>query len=152
FHNKIISELRRDRGLQPLPEDDLQGQEVPLEGAASGRWHEEFRLAAGEWLQTLKKEEVLLLGLRLRYRLTQRQVADLLKKHEGNISRAIDKLRERCHEQIGQHLREQGWGGDDLEEFIHKEMDSLILDDPRFSADALAALLRERGLEPPNAA
>jgi len=36
-------------------------------------------------------------------------------------------------------LREHGWTGDDLSEFVLKEMDSLLMDEPRLSADHLAA-------------
>ncbi len=40
---------------------------------------------------------------------------------------------------------ELGWTGDDLSEFVLKEMDSLLMDEPRLSADRLAALLAKRG-------
>src|SRR5207302_1815884 len=82
-----------------------------------------------------------ILGLRLRYRLSQRQVASLLGVHEGNISRQTTKLRDHCLDEISQRLLEQGWTGDDLSEFVLKEMDSLLMDEPRLSADHLAALL-----------
>ena len=42
-------------------------------------------------------------------------------------------------------MHELGWTGEDLSGFILKEMDSLLLDEPRFSADRLAALLAQRG-------
>jgi hypothetical protein len=90
-------------------------------------------------------DELLILGLRLRYRLSQRQVALLLGVHEGNISRQTTKLRDHCLEEISRRLLEQGWTGDDLSEFILKEMDSLLMDEPRLSADHLAAMLAARG-------
>jgi hypothetical protein len=40
---------------------------------------------------------------------------------------------------------ELGWTGDDLSSFVLKEMDSLLLDEPRLAADHLAALLAARG-------
>ena len=76
----------------------------------------------------------------------------LLGIHEGNVSRQTTKLRDRCLEQVGQRLVELGWTGDDLSEFVLKEMDSLLLDEPRLSADRLAALLAKRGKTLPAAA
>jgi RNA polymerase sigma factor (sigma-70 family) len=145
FQNKHLSELRHGHGPQPLPDEELGDRDLPLPGAGDERWLEEFRAAARDWLVELSDHEVLLLGLRLRYRLSQREVAALLGIHEGNVSRHTAKLRDHCLEQIGQRLRELGWTGDDLSGFVLKEMDSLILDEPRLSADRLAALLAARG-------
>ena len=151
FQNRHISELRRSHGLQTLPEEELDARDLSLPGNGDDRWHDEFRLAAREWLATLRENEMLILGLRLRDRLSQRQVAGLLGVHEGNISRQTTKLRDHCLEEISQKLLEQGWTGDDLSGFILKEMDSLLMDEPRLSADHLAALLAARGktLTPP---
>jgi RNA polymerase sigma factor (sigma-70 family) len=151
FQNRHISELRRAHGLQTLPEEELDARDLSLPGNGDDRWHDEFRLAAREWLGTLRENEMLILGLRLRYRLSQRQVAGLLGVHEGNISRQTTKLRDHCLEEISQKLLEQGWTGDDLSGFILKEMDSLLMDEPRLSADHLASLLAARGksLTPP---
>jgi RNA polymerase sigma factor (sigma-70 family) len=145
FQNKHLSELRHRNGLQPLSEDDLGEHDPPFSDHGHERWHEEFRLAAREWLDGLPEQEVLILGLRLRYRLSQREAAALLGVHEGTISRQIDRLRDHCRQQIGEQLRMLGWTGDDLGAFIFKEMDSLLLDEPRLSADRLAALLAARG-------
>ncbi len=145
FQNKHLSELRHRRGLQSLPEDDLGERDLPFSDNGHERWYDEFRLAAREWLDGLPEQEVLILGLRLRYRLSQREVAHLLGIHEGNISRQTARLRDHCLEQIGEHLRSLGWTGDDLSGFVFKEMDSLLLDEPRLSADRLAALLASRG-------
>jgi RNA polymerase sigma factor (sigma-70 family) len=145
FQNKHLSELRHRNGLQPLGEDDLGERDLPFSDHGHERWFDEFRAAAREWLDALSEQEVLILGLRLRYRLSQREVAALLGIHEGNISRQTARLRDHCLEQIGDHLRTLGWTGDDLGDFIFKEMDSLLLDEPRLSADRLAALLAARG-------
>jgi RNA polymerase sigma factor (sigma-70 family) len=151
FQNRHISVLRQARGVQGLPEEDLDERDLPFPHAGNGRWHEEFRLAARQWLGELGDNDVLLLGLRLRHRLTQRQVATLLGIHEGNVSRQTARLRDHCLEQISRHLLEQGWTGDDLSDFVLKEMDSLVLDDPRLSAERLAALLAARGKHLPAA-
>jgi len=150
FQNKHLSELRHRNGLQPLPEDDLGERDLPFADHGHERWHDEFRQAAREWLDGLSEQEVLILGLRLRYRLSQREVASLLGIHEGNVSRQTARLRDHCLEKISDHLRTLGWTGDDLSAFIFKEMDSLLLDEPRLSADRLAALLAARGKQLPD--
>jgi len=150
FQNKHLSELRHRHGLQSLPEGELGEHDLPFANHGHQRWHDEFRHAAREWLDSLSEQEVLILGLRLRYRLSQRETASLLGIHEGNISRQTARLRDRCLEQIGDHLRTLGWTGDDLSAFLFTEMDSLLLDEPRLSADRLAALLAERGKTLPN--
>lgn len=145
FQNKHISALRQTRGFQALTEEELDGHHVSLSSEESdGRWHEEFCLAAREWLSELGESELLLLGC-FRYRLSQRQIAAVLEIHEGNISRQTARLRDRCLKYVGRRLTELGWTGDDLEEFVRTEMDSLLMDEPQFSADALAALLARYG-------
>jgi RNA polymerase sigma factor (sigma-70 family) len=146
FQNKHLSDLRHDHGRHAaLPEDDLDNRDLPFPSNGDDRWHEEFRQAAREWFSDLSDNEVLILGLRLRYRLSQREAAAALGINEGNVSRQTTKLRDRCLERIGQRLQEQGWTGDDLSGYIFKEMDSLLLDEPRLSADHLAAMLAKRG-------
>ncbi len=142
FQNWHVSQLRRRPGLQALPEDDLAPAPAP---AADGRWHDAFCQAARESLEEVKDTELLILGLRLRYRMSQREVAGLLGMHEGTVSRRTDHLRDRCLDHIAGRLREQGWTGDDLFEYVRTEMSSLLLDDPRLSADHLARLLAARG-------
>jgi RNA polymerase sigma factor (sigma-70 family) len=145
FHNKILSDMRKTRGEVSLPDDDLVSSEPALPEDADARWHDRFREAAHEWFGDLSDQEVLLLGLRIRYKCSQREVARLLGIHEGNVTRKIDALSNKCHEQIGRTLRELGWTGDDLYGFIRKEMAGLLLDEPRLAADRLAATLAERG-------
>ncbi len=74
------------------------------------------------WLSELPEQELLLLGLRWRYRLSQREVSKLFGVHEGTITRQIDKLRDRCLEQISKQLIAEGWDGDNLEGFVLTEM------------------------------
>src|SRR4051812_23073588 len=68
FQNWHISQLRRHTGIQPLPEEDLA---MPLPETADARWRDLFIQATREWLSGLNEEEILLLGLRLRHRLSQ---------------------------------------------------------------------------------
>ena len=150
FQNKHLSE-KRVRPIQGLPEDELEEHALPFPETGDGRWLEEFRTGAREWLDELSDDEVLILGLRLRYRLSQREVAGLLGIHEGNIGRKTDKLSKTCREFVGAHLHRLGWTGDDVGAYVMKEMDSLLLDEPRFSADRLAALLSARGKKLPAA-
>lgn len=149
FQNWHISQLRQRRGAQPLPEDDLA---LPLPSSADGPWHEAFCLAARAWLQQLNEAELLILGLRIRYRLSQRDVAAILGVHEGTISRQTAQLRDRCLEQISGQLVAQGWTGDDLSSLILNEMGSVLLDEPRLAADRLASLLAARGKQLPSSA
>jgi hypothetical protein len=146
FQNWHVSQLRRHGGAQALPEDDLA---LPLPAAGDGRWHEAFAQAARDCLAGLNDQEVLILGLRLRYRLSGRDVAGLLGVHEGTISRKTDSLRDHCLDRIGQQLLQQGWTGDDLSEFVRTEMYGLLLDDPRLSVDHLAHLLATHGKKLP---
>ncbi|MFO0843362.1 MAG: sigma-70 family RNA polymerase sigma factor [Gemmataceae bacterium] len=143
FQNKELSKMRRQRGEVPLAEDDLGEADLYLPEDSDARWHEQFREAAREWFAGLSDQEVLLLGLRLRYKLSQREVAKLLGIHEGNVTRRIDAVSKRCHERIGTALRELGWTGDDLYGFIRKEMYSVLLEEPRLAADRLASLLAQ---------
>jgi hypothetical protein len=143
FQNWHISQLRRHVGMKALPDDDLA---LPLP-ATNGdpRWHEAFCEAAHECLSGLKDTDLLILGLRLRYRLSQREVAAVLGKHEGNLSRQTDHLRDKCLDCIGQRLLAMGWAGDDLSEYVRTEMPGVLLDDPRLSVDHLAHLLSVAG-------
>jgi RNA polymerase sigma factor (sigma-70 family) len=149
FQNLHLSRLRARVGTTTLPDDDLAGP-LPPSGTGSGRWHEAFVSAARDWLDSVTEGERLILGLRWRYRLSQREVAQLLGVHEGTISRQTDKLRDRALESIGRRLVTEGWTGDDLQGFILTEMGSLLVDDPRLSADQLGRLLASRGQDLPD--
>jgi RNA polymerase sigma factor (sigma-70 family) len=146
FQNWHISQLRHRDMPGPLPEDDL-AYSLPAE--VDSRWHEAFCLAARDHFQELADTEVLILGLRLRYRMSQREVAHLLGVHEGTVSRQTSQLRDRCLDVIGRRLKEMGWIGDDLTAFVLNEMAGLLLDEPRLSADNLAKLLAGRGKDVP---
>ncbi len=142
FQNWHVSQLRSHAGSQALPEDDLA---LPLPETADVRWHDAFCGAARDWLATLSEQEILLLGLRWRYRLSQRDISHLFDVHEGTISRQTDKLRDRCLDVIGKKLTAGGWTGEDLEGFVLTELGSLLVDEPRLSADQLTAMLARRG-------
>jgi RNA polymerase sigma factor (sigma-70 family) len=142
FQNWHISQLRQRKGIQPLPEEDIA---LPLPDEPDGRWHEAFCLAARESLKELTDNELLILGLRLRYRMSQRDVANLLGVHEGTISRQTTHLRDRCLEAISQRLVALDWTGEDLSGFVLNEMGHLLMDEPRLSVDSLAGLLAARG-------
>jgi RNA polymerase sigma factor (sigma-70 family) len=147
FQNWHISQIRNQAGIHPLPDDDVA---LPLAAEPDVRWHEAFCLAAREAFDKLSEGELLILGLRVRYRLSQREVATLLGVHEGTISRQTTHLRDRCLEEIGQRLLADGWTGDDLSGFVLNEMGSLLMDEPRLSADQLASMLAARGKSLPS--
>jgi RNA polymerase sigma factor (sigma-70 family) len=146
FQNWHVSELRHQSRTQTLPEDDLAS---PLPAAANGQWHEEFCQAAHECIDQLTEQEILILGLRLRYRMSQREVAQLLGVHEGTISRQTSQLRDRILDHISQRLVAQGWTGDSLEDFVLTELGGLLLGEPRLSADSMTTLLAKRAKVPP---
>lgn len=148
FQNDHISRLRSAGSTQALPDDDFHAP--PPEPVARVRWHELFRQAAGEALAELSQRELLVLGLRWRFRLSQREVAKLLGQHEGTISRQIDRLRDHLLERVGQRLTAEGWDGDDLSELVRTEMGPLLLDEPRLSADELGRVLRSLGRAVPD--
>ncbi len=151
FQNWHISQLRKHPHTQALPDDDL-AMPMPATQEIDTRWREIFADATRDWLSSIADEEVLLLGLRIRYRLSQREVAQLLKVHEGTVSRRTDQLREQCLEHLAKGLTQAGWAGDDLFELVRTEMISLLLDAPRLSVDSLAQILAKKGkkLPPPS--
>lgn len=148
FQNWHLSKLRHHNSVVTLPDDDL-AMPMPSETRHETRWHEAFCMAARDWLATIPDNERLILGLRWRYKMSQRDVANTLGVHEGTISRQTDKLRDHAIEIIGQSLIRDGWTGDDLESFILTEMGGLLIDEPSLSADELARLVKAKGKELP---
>jgi RNA polymerase sigma factor (sigma-70 family) len=145
FQNWHLSKLRQHPGVTALPDDEIAIPMEALSPNAAPRWHESFVSAARDWLGAVDDDERILLGLRWRYRMSQREVAALLGLHEGSISRRTDKLRDKALEQIGRKLVADGWTGDDLEGFVLTELGALLTDDPRLSADHLGRLLAAKG-------
>lgn len=144
FQNWHLSKLRRHVGVTSLPDEDIAVSLPPVASAAD-HWRDTFRQAARDWLHTLADNERLILGLRWRYKLSQREVANLLGVHEGTISRQSDKLRDRSVESIRDRMIEQGWDGDDLTDLMLTEMGGLLIDEPTLSADQLGRLLATKG-------
>lgn len=150
FHNRQISRLRHGPGPDSLVEDPPDLLPPEASPSADGRWHEAFSLAAREWLGGLNENEVLLLGLRMRYRMSQREVASYLGVHEGTVSRRADDVCLGLREFVGRRLQARGWTGDDLSGYIQSEMGNLLYDEPRLSANHLAGLLAARGKQLPS--
>ena len=145
FQNWHLSKLRQTSGVTALPDDEIALPMDAPKADGAGRWHETFVSAAREWLGSIDDDERLLLGLRWRYRLSQREAAKLFNLNEGTLTRRTDKLRDRALEHIGGKLVAEGWTGDDLEGFVLTELGSLLTDDPRLSADQLSRLLAAKG-------
>ncbi|CAN5346893.1 hypothetical protein BH11PLA2_BH11PLA2_51580 [soil metagenome] len=144
FQNWHLSKLRQHSGVISLPDDDL-AVPIPSQTVEETRWHELFISAAREWLSGIDDQERLLLGLRWRYRMSQRDVANILGVHEGTISRQTDKLRDKALESLGESMVQQGWTGDDVSHFVLNELGGVLTDDPRLSAEHLGALLSKKG-------
>ncbi len=148
FQNRIISQLRSPHHrLESLGEDDVLPEAQPA-SKTDARWHEVFRDAASEWVAALPESDLILLGLRWRYRLSQRDIANVYQVHEGTISRQIALMRDQCLAHLRKQMECAGWLGEDLQTFILQEMESVLLDEPRLSASSLARLLREQGKMP----
>lgn len=146
FQNWHLSKLRQHTGATALPDEDVMIPfDVTPKSGPSARWHEAFVTAAREWIGTLNDDERLLLGLRWRYRLSQREVAEVFGRHEGTISRRADDLGNEARKYLRERLVAEGWFGDDLDEFIQTEFGAILTDDPRLSADQLGRILSARG-------
>jgi RNA polymerase sigma factor (sigma-70 family) len=150
FQNRLISQLRSpSRRAESLAEDDLLADhDVPA--APTAHWHEAFCDAARAWLARLPDQDALVLGLRWRYRLSQREVAEMLSVHEGTVSRQITHLRDNCYADIDRTLQEAGWTGDDLHAIILNEMAGVLLDEPRLAAENLGRMMAARGYALPD--
>lgn len=148
FQNRNISHMRSPaQRATSLGEDDKMESPIQPEMQTSSIWHELFRDAARSWLSTVTDHEMVLLGLRWRYQLSQREAAQLMKVHEGTLSRQMDKLRERCVTEIQSQLETQGWTGDDIQGYILSEMAGILLDDSRLSIASLSKKLKQMGIE-----
>jgi len=151
FHNRHLSQLRQAGAASSLTEDDRG--EIPIPALPVGpteHWHEAFRAAVREWLATCEPNDLLLLGLRIRYRMSQREVARILGIHEGNVSRQTGRLRDQFLARIRAQMQSEGWTDDDLDGLILTEMESLLLEEPRLSGDRLARILAARGRTVPD--
>ena len=148
FQNRHLSQLRVHSPTVSMPDDDL-AVPVPNATAEDTRWHELFTDAAREWLDTLDDDDRILLGLRWRYKMSQREAATIVGVHEGTLTRRTDKLRDKALESIGKKLIDAGWTGDDLEALILTELGGVLTDDPRLSAAALGKLLGLKGKKVP---
>jgi DNA-directed RNA polymerase specialized sigma24 family protein len=152
FQNWHLSKLRQSSGVSALPDDDyaVPMDTTPAAADPAGRWHEVFVQAAREWLGCIDDEDRLLLGLRWRYRMSQREAAKLFDLNEGTLTRRTDKLRDRALEQIGGKLVTEGWAGENLEGFVLTELGAILTDDPRLSADNLGRILATKGKKLPD--
>lgn len=148
FQNRHLSKLRVHNPHVALPDDEL-ALPVPGRTADEIRWHEIFIEAAKEWLDSLDDEDRLLLGLRWRYKLSQRDAAKIFAVHEGTLTRRTDKLRDRALEMIGEKLIASGWTGEELESLILTELGGVLADDSRLSANQLAKMLNAKGMTIP---
>ncbi len=147
FQNRIISQLRSPHHrVESLSEDDLLLDTQPRSPNLT-RWQEAFREAAQSWLHVLPDRSLVILGLRWRYRLSQREIANLFHVHEGTISRQIAQLRDQFLATIKEHLESAGWFGEDVQPFILQEMQSVLLDEPKLSANHLSKLLQHQPLD-----
>lgn len=149
FQNDHISRLRKTAQAGLDDDDHVVPADWRPSSLSDSRWREVFVQAAREWLSQVSDDELLLLGLRWRYRLTQREAARILQVNEGTLTRRTDKLRDRALDFLQRRLEVEGWTGDDLTSLILSELGQVLTDDPRLTADHLAVLLARRHKQPP---
>src|SRR5262249_60064600 len=118
-----------------IPDEDIAYPMNPTPVTdPAGRWHEVFVQAARDWLGAIDDEERLLLGLRWRYRLSQREAAKLFGLNEGTLTRRTDKLRDRALEQIGGRRGGEGGAGGGLGGVVFTGLGAGPAADPRPAA------------------
>jgi RNA polymerase sigma factor (sigma-70 family) len=144
FQNWHLSDLRRKFEETGACENEWSGA-----GQNDWQWRDAFREAAREWLSTIDEDDQLLIGLRWRYRLSQRDAAKLLGMHEGTLSRHTAALRDRYLLYIEEQLTGQGWTGTDLRDFMLAEMEGVLMDEPLLGISSLARLIARRGFKVP---
>jgi hypothetical protein len=147
FQNWHLSDLRRKFEESGACHDDWSA----AAGHDDWQWRNAFRDAARQWLETIDEEGQLLIGLRWRYRLSQREAAKLLGMHEGTLSRHTAALRDRYLLYVEERLTQQGWTGSDLGDLVLAEMEGVLLDEPLLAISSLARLIARRGLPVPDA-
>lgn len=91
FHNHLVDETRkRPRQHGEIPPETAIPERLELPEAVARR----FVDRAEGWLASLSEGEVFTLALVWCHGLTQRQVAEVLGKHESNVSRDLRRMRD----------------------------------------------------------
>jgi len=91
FHNQLVDGTRkRPKEHGEIPPETTRPERIDLPEAVVRR----FVDRAEQWLASLSDSEVLTLALVWCHGLTQRQVAEVLGKHESNTSRDLRRMRD----------------------------------------------------------
>lgn len=150
FHNHLVDEARkRARELGEIPPETPQPDHLELPEEVVHRFVDRARA----WLRGIPDREAQVLALVWRHGLSQRQVAELLGKHESNVSRDLRRMREEFQRVTGDLLDGDEPGGVDnpqeiWEACLLREMGHVLGDDPRLSAWELSRVV---GKSPQNA-
>lgn len=149
FRNDNLTLIRRQstrrKHYAPMDPEAPLPAETRAVDRAERPWFEAYRKAASEWLDGLTPDQLLLLGLRWTCRLDQREIAKLIGKHEGTVSRRFDQLSKAESEAVRGALERVGWDGEDVGEFRDVEMIDALQSDERLS---LASVRRLLGRDP----
>ena len=151
FHHHVLDGLRRHgRKVVELVASvpSRERLELPEERVT------QFVRLASEWLLGLGDREALVLALVWRHGLSQREVAEVLGKHESNVSRDLRRMRtgfQQATLAIGGTPRkadgvadaEAGFDGAAWEACLLREMGHVLGDDPRLGADRLEETLEK---------
>ena len=140
FHNQLVDETRkkvRETGAIPLDATLPQHLDLPEEVVSR------FVIRAKKWLAGLTDREALVLALVWRHGLSQRQVAELLQKHESNVSRDLRRMRD-AFQQMTQNLvagddSTSDWTeADAWQTCLMREMGHVLAEDPRLGSVQIA--------------
>ncbi len=143
FHNHLVDEARkRPRELGEVPPETPLPDRLELPEAVVRR----FEVRARDWLAGISDREAVVLALIWRHGLSQRQAAELLGKHESNVSRDLRRMREAFHA-----MTEDLVDGDELAVGLNqadawracllREMGHVLGEDPRLAAVRLSRTL-----------
>lgn len=106
-YQKFVDEYRRERRLEPLPEDSAgpTATERSVSKQDDRRYSDCLSQAVETALRELPANEKLLLSYYYVQQLTLKQIGRLTGEHEATISRHLESLRKKLRKRIENHLR-----------------------------------------------
>jgi RNA polymerase sigma-70 factor (ECF subfamily) len=109
---RFVDSLRRTRRLDPLPDDEAQGIELPAKEVAAPperpRFLELMREALAAAVDRLEPRDRLRLACYYAQDLTLAQIGRMLREHEATTSRHLARTRKVLREEVERRLRQHG--------------------------------------------
>jgi len=150
FENWIKSILRGEKRAPEELADEEHNQAAPPATPIQPKGNEAFCEAAQGWIDTLNDRHVLILGLVWNWRMTQREVANVIQRNEGNVSRALNDIHESWRTYIAANLDGGAAAASDSWNLVLTEMGDVLATHPRLSGDGIGRILAARGLTLPD--